>query len=272
LAHTTLSKNRFQSILSNFHFKDRGLNPQKGNWWDKLDPIFSILRQKCSLYWRPSTNLTVDEIMIKFEGRTTQKITIPGKPIPTGFKLFALGDSGYTLNWECTRPGLYEGVLTEKRRISVTIPNSSAISLLNPTQSVVIRLVECLAIYIENGLDFHLFLDNLFVCWKSAIALKERGIAVTGTVRKGASGYPPRLLQLKKLNRGLVWGELQASIIEGVCCWLWQDSNAVMGKCLFFFSEKRLFKLFFNLFLAFFCSILIAKFFLLFRDDYRTPH
>ena len=79
LAQVPLSKRRFQSILSNFHFKDRGLNPQKGNWWDKLDPISSILRRKCSLYWRPSTNLTVDEIMIKFEGRTTQKITIPGK-------------------------------------------------------------------------------------------------------------------------------------------------------------------------------------------------
>jgi len=27
LTHTPLSKRRFQSILSNFHFKDRGLNP-----------------------------------------------------------------------------------------------------------------------------------------------------------------------------------------------------------------------------------------------------
>jgi hypothetical protein len=63
--------------------------------------------------------------MLKFEGRTTQKITIPGKPIPTGFKIFALGDSGYTYNWECTRPGLAEGVLTEKKRISVSIPNSN---------------------------------------------------------------------------------------------------------------------------------------------------
>jgi Transposase IS4 len=85
--------------LRNFHFKDCGLNPEKGsNWWDKLEPIFSILREKCAFYWLPSTNLTVDEIMLKFKGRTTQKITIPGKPIPIGFKIFALGDSGYTLN------------------------------------------------------------------------------------------------------------------------------------------------------------------------------
>jgi Transposase IS4 len=31
LAQVPLSKNRFESILSNFHFKDRGLNPIQGN-------------------------------------------------------------------------------------------------------------------------------------------------------------------------------------------------------------------------------------------------
>jgi hypothetical protein len=56
---------------------------------------------------------------------------------------------------------------------------------------VVIRLIKCLSIYIEKGLLFYLFLDNLFVCWKSATALKERRIAVIGTVRKGALKYPP---------------------------------------------------------------------------------
>jgi hypothetical protein len=94
--------------------------------------------------------------------------------------------------------------LREKKRISVSIFNSSISTLLNPTQSVVIRLISCLSIYIKNGLSFYLFLDNLFVCWKSAMALKERRIAVTETVRKEATRYPSRLLQLKKTNRGLV--------------------------------------------------------------------
>jgi Transposase IS4 len=129
--------------------------------------------------------------MLKFKGRTTQKITIPGKPIPIGFKIFASGDSGYTLNWEYTRLKIAEGILRERKRISVSILNSSDFTLLNPTQSVVIRLNSYLSIYINKGLSFYLFLDDLFVCWKSAIALKERGIAVIETVRKGASGYSP---------------------------------------------------------------------------------
>jgi hypothetical protein len=70
---------------------------------------------------------------LKFKGRTTQKITIPGKSIPTGFKIFALGDSGYTYNWEYTRPSLAEGVLSGKKRISISILNSTTFTLLNPT-------------------------------------------------------------------------------------------------------------------------------------------
>ena len=63
--------------------------------------------------------------MIKFKGRITQKITIPIEPIPTGFKIFALGDSKYTYNWECIRSSKLEGVLMEKKRISINIINSS---------------------------------------------------------------------------------------------------------------------------------------------------
>ena len=70
--------------------------------------------------------------MIKFKGRITQKTTIPYKPIPTGFKIFALGDSGYTYNWECIRPGLAEGLLAKKNCVSISILNSKLSTLLNP--------------------------------------------------------------------------------------------------------------------------------------------
>ena len=70
--------------------------------------------------------------MLKFKGRLTQKITISIKPIPIGFKVFALGDSGYTYSWECTRPGLVEGLITVKKCISVSILNSKLSIFLNP--------------------------------------------------------------------------------------------------------------------------------------------
>jgi hypothetical protein len=61
-----------------------------------------------------------------------QKTTIPGKLILIGFKIFALGDSGYIYNWEYTRPGLAEGVLIEKKRISMNISNLTISTFLNP--------------------------------------------------------------------------------------------------------------------------------------------
>ena len=71
--------------------------------------------------------------MLKYKGRTSQKITIPGKSISTEFKLFTLGDSGYIYNWECTKPGIAEGILRERKKVSISISNSSISTSLNPT-------------------------------------------------------------------------------------------------------------------------------------------
>ena len=69
--------------------------------------------------------------MIKFKGRTLQKVTIPDKSIPTAFKIFVLVDSGYIFNWECMKPRLNEGLLTAKKCVSISIPNSLKTILLN---------------------------------------------------------------------------------------------------------------------------------------------
>ena len=61
--------------------------------------------------------------MLKFKGQTTQKVTISGKPIPTKFKLFALSNSNYIFNWECTKPELNEGLITAKKLVSISFLN-----------------------------------------------------------------------------------------------------------------------------------------------------
>ena len=97
---------------------------------------------------------------------------------------------------------------------------------------MVARLVKSL----PKGHQFHLYLDNLFVCWRLSQYLKLRDIALTGTCRKGACGYPPRLLALKGVPTSLNWGALQGSIVKGIFAWLWQDNNLVMGMfSLFYF-------------------------------------
>ncbi len=80
------------------------------------------------------------------------------------FKLFALSDSDYIYNWKCTKPDIIKEILREKKKVSISILNSSISTSLNPTQSVIIQLANSLSKFVENELFFHFYLDNLFVC------------------------------------------------------------------------------------------------------------
>ena len=81
--------------------------------------------------------------------------------------------------------------------ISETTP--SVYAFLTATQSMVARLVKSL----PKERRFYLYLDNLFVCWRLCQYLKLQDIALTGTCRKGACGYPLRLLALKSVSTSL---------------------------------------------------------------------
>ncbi|KZL67546.1 transposable element-derived protein [Colletotrichum tofieldiae] len=50
-------------------------------------------------FYSPRSELTVDEAMVWFTGRSLETTTIPTKPTPTGFKIWILAQSGYCLWW-----------------------------------------------------------------------------------------------------------------------------------------------------------------------------
>ena len=115
------------------------------SWWLKLGEVLPILRQKCQEYWDIGSHLTVDEIMISFDGRSIQKVTIPAKPIPVGLKLQGLRDKDYIYSWEATRPKLAEfqqNISKFSVVISETIP--SVYTFLTATQFMIARLVKSL--------------------------------------------------------------------------------------------------------------------------------
>jgi hypothetical protein len=113
----------------------------------------------------------------------------------------------------------------------VSIPGKTLIvhAFLTVTQSMVARLVESLQPLVAEGRQFHFYLDNLFMCWRLFQYLKERGIALTGTCRKGAYNYLSKFLVLKSVPTSLNWGALQGIIVKEIFAWLWQDNNLVMG-------------------------------------------
>ena len=40
--------------------------------------------------WKPGRDLAVDEVIARYEGHAKETTTIPNKPTPTGFKVWAV--------------------------------------------------------------------------------------------------------------------------------------------------------------------------------------
>jgi hypothetical protein len=49
--------------------------------------------------WKPGRDLVVDEIIIRYEGRAKETTTVPNKPTPAGFKVWAVAQRGFLLYW-----------------------------------------------------------------------------------------------------------------------------------------------------------------------------
>ncbi|XP_049778390.1 piggyBac transposable element-derived protein 3-like [Schistocerca cancellata] len=97
-----MSRDRFDFILSNLHLNDNTKIPERNT--DKMykirPPLTALNKQFMSIY-RVTRELSIDESMIVFKGRSSIKQYNPLKPIKRGYKLWAICDQkGYTLNFE----------------------------------------------------------------------------------------------------------------------------------------------------------------------------
>ena len=144
----------------------------------------------------PGTCVAVDECMIGFTGRSLQKVTIPTKPTPTGFKIWVIAQRGYFLYWLWHIPGQNYDIsgnmsprTTRKRKRD---SDDEDLRYLTPTQSVVVALVNKLP-----AKTYHVFMDNLFTSPPLFATLRQQGIAATGTCRAKAGIFEP-FIQAKK--------------------------------------------------------------------------
>jgi hypothetical protein len=199
-----MSFNTFQEIYRAF----RPYDP-RGSYDGSFDRIleWSEAIQAASLrYWTPGTNIAIDECMQHFEGRTLEKVVIPTKPTPEGFKIWAVAEAGDFLSWLPHLPHkVFDSVGQNKPRTRKRKRHDEY--SLNPTQAVVVDLVKRLppAIY-------HVFLDNLFSSPDLFTVLRALNIGATGTCRIN-SGIFNRLIQLKKDDTSgrlhWAWGQIE---------------------------------------------------------------
>ena len=157
--------------------------------------------------------------MMPYFGHTRHTIKAPHKPIKQGYKIWTLGDYGYTCNWLWySKAEGTEGLGSKSRQ------NSMA-----DTQTLVISLAKSL---LDPAKGYTLYLDNLFPSIPLAVELRKLGIGVMSTTRLNTLGLPSSLIQLKHAKEILNWGHLKIAIIKGTLCFLWQDNNRVLGKII----------------------------------------
>ena len=63
----------------------------------QVEPLSTHMLKQTTSYWNPGTDVAVDEAMTRFTGRSSDIVTIPNKPIATGFKIWVLAQMGYCL-------------------------------------------------------------------------------------------------------------------------------------------------------------------------------
>ena len=90
---------RFQQIKRYFHISPppstTSTRVPLRDWHLKLEPLASLLRTKFQAFVVLGQNVSFDEMMVPFSGRSKHTLKMKNKLIKEGFKVWALCDHGY---------------------------------------------------------------------------------------------------------------------------------------------------------------------------------
>ena len=207
-----MSLNRYEQLKRYFHISDPRISLEKKDWYKKVDPLASILQERYRSFYLPSTKVAIDEMVVRFSGRSHHTLKIRNKPVKEGYKIFALCSHGYTYGfiWYSSSVGL------------ANIPPQSN---LTPTSAGVLSLAQLL----PSNHCWHLILDNYF----TNVPLFERllllGIGAAGTTRVDAAGFPQSLkIDKAEARKVLAWGFVTGAVVQNTCCLVWQDNSSVL--------------------------------------------
>lgn len=215
-----MSKFRFEQLKRYFHVAPVQATSQSrpsGHWTEKLQPLARNLEKRFQAYMVPGSSVAIDEMMVRFTGRSVHTVMMRAKPIPQGFKMLALCERGYTYAFMFTsrvdkfsdlKDSLYQG------------PSKQSLS---PTSHAVFQLMMSLPYTTHR---FILYCDNYFSNIPLFKALREYSIAACGTARPNSSKYPPPL-KFNKHTSHLPWNTLSGMVLHDVLAIVWQDKNVV---------------------------------------------
>jgi hypothetical protein len=156
----------------------------------KIKPILERVRKVFRSVYCPPQNISIDEAMIPFKGRSTLKQYMPLKPVKRGIKVWAMSDAvnGYVSEFQ---------VYTGKKKDSVERNlGSSVVKTLTQPYYNTYR---------------HLYFDNFFSSIQLLLDLLKSGLYGCGTTRTNRKGFPAALKPLAKKGRLLPVMEIPQS-------------------------------------------------------------
>jgi hypothetical protein len=196
------SHDRFKELLRYFHIAEPTPPGVKRTVIEKIAPLWNHCLTIFPDYFTPPRDLTLDETMVRFKGRSAWKTVIKGKPTPIGYKLYTVASHGYLLTFDIYRgKGGYavrQGVIHH----SVT--------------QLVTRW---------SGSHRILFTDNLYTSPALCRHLLTMGIRSCGTFRHNRSNLPAGVQDaIKSLSEG----EAKAWQSGQLGCLVWCDKQPVL--------------------------------------------
>ena len=118
-----ISRDRFEEITRYLHFADSDTLLSRDDpgfsRLQRVDPIIDHLKDRFKSVYYPHCEVSIDEAMIPFKGRSSMKQYLPLKPVKRGFKVWVIADAtnGYTYDlnvYTGATPGERETALGEK--------------------------------------------------------------------------------------------------------------------------------------------------------------
>jgi hypothetical protein len=200
-------------------------SPSDEHWYEKVSPLANIIKRRFQTYAAMPSACSIDEMMVKFSGRSGHTIKMDRKPIKQGYKIFALcAHGGYT--WDFS-------YWSRDEKNPTTVPR---IRNFNPTANAVLNLASTLPARTQQC---HIYMDNFFTSAKLFSKLREMGIGACGTARGNTPGLPTQLKALAATALGqsdqYCWNYLKsagtrpASDTPGVHAFAWLDNAWVLG-------------------------------------------
>ena len=205
-----ISRDRFFELHRYLHFTDNSVLSSPGTaTYDKLGKvreIINMLSDKFLSLYNPHKELSIDEAMVPFKGRSSLKQYMPKKPIKRGIKIWVRADAqnGYISAFE---------VYTGKKEGSTEHGLGA---------NVVMSLTEQL-----HNTHHHVYFDNFFSSVDLLLNLYKRGLYGCGTMRTNRKGFPEALKPtakkgLKERGNSVTYQKSNLTVS------VWQDNKPVV--------------------------------------------